>query len=215
VEHEDGVPAGEVPLGEAPGGVLQDDGGGGGGVVDEGDLGDVAGADEAGDGGARAEQPLLEAVEVEGVGLREEEALPAGLRGEDRGRAAAEAAVVDARDGGVVVELGGYWMVGVAAGAREEAEEDGEGALRNGEVREREEAPVEGQRGERRRVREEEVGEERREEGGAGREEREEERWGGRRVGEEEAREVGDGRGKEWRGGAARRREEAEGLSVK
>ena len=99
----------------------------------------------------------------------------------------------------------------MAAGAREEAEEDGEGALRNGEVREREEAPVEGQRGERRRVREEEVGEERREEGGAGREEREEERWGGRRVGEEEAREVGDGRGKEWRGGAARRREEAEG----
>ena len=27
--------------------------------------------------------------------------------------------------------------------------------------------------------------------------------------------EVGDGRGKEWRGGAARRREEVEGLSVK
>ena len=91
----------------------------------------------------------------------------------------------------------------MAAGAREEAEEDGEGALRNGEVREREEASVEGERGERRRVREEEVGEERREEGGAGREEREEERWGGRRVGEEEAREVGDGRGKEWRGEAA------------
>ena len=66
--------------------------------------------------------------------------------------------------------------VGVAAGAREEAEQDGEGAPRNREVREREEAPVEGQRGERRRVREEEVGEERREEGGAGREEHEEER---------------------------------------
>jgi len=101
--------------------------------------------------------------------------------------------------------------VGVAAGAREEAEKDREGALRHGEVAEREEAAVQGERRERRRVREEEVGEERREEGRAGREEREEKRRGVRRLGEEEAREVGHGRGEEWRGGAARRREEAEG----
>ena len=103
VEHEHGVPAGEPPLGEAPRGVLQHDGGGGGGVVDEGDLGDVPGVDEARDGSPRAAEPRLEGVEVEVVGLGDEEALPPRLRVEEGGRAAPEAAVVDARPPGLVV----------------------------------------------------------------------------------------------------------------
>lgn len=103
VEHEHGVPAGEPPLGEAPRGVLQHDGGGGGGVVDEGDLGDVPGVDEARDGSPRAAEPRLEGVEVEVVGLGDEEALPPRLRVEEGGRAAPEAAVVDARHPGLVV----------------------------------------------------------------------------------------------------------------
>jgi len=50
----------------------------------------------------------LEIVEVEVVGLAEVLELPAALRGEDGGRAAPEAAVVDARDGSVVVAEFGF-----------------------------------------------------------------------------------------------------------
>ena len=107
MEHEHGVAAREGALGEAPRHVLHDDGGGGGGVVDEGDLGGAGRPDGGGDGGARAGEPRLEGVEVERVGLREEQALPPRARREDRGRAAAEGAVVDAGHGAVVVrELG-------------------------------------------------------------------------------------------------------------
>ena len=88
---------------EGPGGLLEDDGGGGGGVVDDGDLVDVLGVDEVFEDGAGAEDPLLELVEVEVVGLPEVAELPAVLGGDDGRRAAPEAAVVDASDGGVVV----------------------------------------------------------------------------------------------------------------
>lgn len=50
----------------------------------------------------------MEVIEVEVVGLAEVPELPAVLRGDDGGGAAAEAAVVDARDGGVVVAEFGF-----------------------------------------------------------------------------------------------------------
>lgn len=103
VEEDDGVAGLEGGGGESPGGVLEDDGGGGGGVVDDGDLVDVIGVDEALDEEARLEDGRLEGVVVEMVGLAEEEELVAVLRGDDGGGAAAEAAVVDAGDGRVVV----------------------------------------------------------------------------------------------------------------
>ena len=103
MEHEYDVALLEPSFVEGPGGVLEDDGGGGGGVVDDGDLVDVVGVDEVLDYGARLEDPLFELVEVEVVGLAEVVELPAVLGGDDRGRAATEAAVVDAGDGGVVV----------------------------------------------------------------------------------------------------------------
>lgn len=103
VEEEDGVAWLEGGGGESPRGVLEDDGGGGGGVVDDGDLVDVVSVDQALDEDARLEDGGLEGVEVEGVGLAEEEQLVALLGGDDGGRAAAEAAVVNPGDGWVVV----------------------------------------------------------------------------------------------------------------
>jgi len=50
----------------------------------------------------------FEVIEVEVVGLAEVPELPAVLRSDDGGGAAAEAAVVDARDGGVVVGEFGF-----------------------------------------------------------------------------------------------------------
>lgn len=103
VEHDHGVALVEIALSEGPGDVLEYDGRGGGGVVHEGDLVDVVGVDEVFDEGAGSEEGGLEAVEVEVVGLAEEETLPSELGGKDGGGAAAEAAIVNAGDGGVVV----------------------------------------------------------------------------------------------------------------
>lgn len=103
VEEEDGVAGLEGGGGESPSGVLEDDGGGGGGVVDDGDLVNVIGVDEVLDEDAGLEDGGLEGVEVEMVGLAEEEQLVALLGGDDGGGAAAEAAVVYAGDGRVVM----------------------------------------------------------------------------------------------------------------
>ena len=98
VEHDDGVAGAEPALPEGPGDLLEDDGGGGGGVVDDGDLVDVIGVDQVLDEGSGFEDGGFEVVEVEVVGLAEVEVLVEGLDGQDRRRAAAEAAVVDAGD---------------------------------------------------------------------------------------------------------------------
>ncbi|RDY14515.1 hypothetical protein CR513_00420, partial [Mucuna pruriens] len=99
VEHEDDVAFLESSFAEVPGSVLEHDGGGGGGVVHDGDLVDVVGVDE----GSRLEDSSLEDVEVEVVRLAEVVQLPPLLLGQDGGGAAPEAAVVDARHGGVMV----------------------------------------------------------------------------------------------------------------
>lgn len=103
VEEEDSVAGLKGGGGESPGGVLEDNRRGGGGVIDDGDLVDVVGVDEALDEDARSEDGGLEGVVVEGVGLAEEEQLVALLGGDDGGRAAAEAAVIDPGDSRVVV----------------------------------------------------------------------------------------------------------------
>lgn len=103
VEHDGDVALVEEALGEGPGGALEDDGGGGGGVVDDGDLVDVVGVDELFDESPGLENAGLEVVKVEVVGLAEVLELEKLLGLYDGGRTAAEAAVVDAGDGGVVV----------------------------------------------------------------------------------------------------------------
>lgn len=103
MEHQNGVAGAELAAGEAPGDLLEDDGGGGGGVVDDGDLVDVVGVNQVLDDRSRMENPLLQLVEVEGVGLGEEPRLPLHLRRRDGARAAAEAAVVNPSDARVVV----------------------------------------------------------------------------------------------------------------
>lgn len=83
--------------------MLQDDCGGGGGVIDDGDLVDAFGVGERLDEAPSVEDGTLEDVEVEMVRLAEELELVALLGGDDGGRAAAEAAVVDASNRRVVV----------------------------------------------------------------------------------------------------------------
>lgn len=103
MEHDGDVALVEAALGEGPGDALEDDGGGGGGVVDDGDLVDVVGVDELFDESPGLENAGLEVVKVEMVGLAEEVELDELLGLDYGGRTAAEAAVVDAGDGGVVV----------------------------------------------------------------------------------------------------------------
>ena len=117
MEHQNGVAGAELAAGEAPGDLLEDDGGGGCGVVDDGDLVDVVGVNQVLDDRSRMENPLLQLVEVEGVGLGEEPRLPLPLRRRDGARAAAEAAVVDPSDARVVVrEFGSDFRFGDGGG---------------------------------------------------------------------------------------------------
>lgn len=66
---------------------------------------------------ARSGEPGLEVVEVERVGLRQEQALPPRPRRQHRRRAAAEGAVVQARHGAVVVRELGRTSASVIAAA--------------------------------------------------------------------------------------------------
>lgn len=63
----------------------------------------MVGVDKGLDDAAGTEDGGLEGVEVERIGLAEEEDLVAVLDSNDGSRAAAEAAIIDARNGGVVV----------------------------------------------------------------------------------------------------------------
>lgn len=83
--------------------MLEDDGRRRGGVVDDGDLVLVLGVDDAFDRGSGCGDVGLELVEEEPIRLAEEPELPVSLRGDDGGGTAAEASVVDPREGGVVV----------------------------------------------------------------------------------------------------------------
>lgn len=117
MEHDDGVTFLKGALGECPADVLKDDGGGSSGVVDDGDLVDMVGVDERLDEGPGTEDAFLEVVEEEIVGLLEESELPALLGGNNGGRAAAEAAVVNSRNIQLVVgELLPDFSVGYEGG---------------------------------------------------------------------------------------------------
>lgn len=74
-----------------------------GGVVDERNFANVVGVNEVLNDEARSEDRWMKGVEIEIVRLAEEEELPLRLGGKDGGGAAAEAAVVDAGDGWVMV----------------------------------------------------------------------------------------------------------------
>lgn len=88
---------------ESPGGLLKDDSGGGGSVIDYGDLVDMVGVDEFFDDCSGMEDSFFEVVEVEVIWLTEELELPFTLSCEDGGWTTTEGAVVETRDGGVVV----------------------------------------------------------------------------------------------------------------
>lgn len=84
---------------EGLGGFLEDDGGGGGGIADDGDLVEVLDGDELFDDDPGFEDPFLEVVEVEVVGVAEILELPLLLCSDDGGREAYEPVVVDASNG--------------------------------------------------------------------------------------------------------------------
>lgn len=103
VKHDDGVSFIEPSFVESPCGLLEDDSGGGGGVIDDGDFVDVVCVDEFFDDGSGMEDSFFEVVEVEVIWLTKEFELPFTLGGEDGGWTATEGAVVETRDGGVMV----------------------------------------------------------------------------------------------------------------
>ncbi|GER45875.1 tryptophan synthase alpha chain [Striga asiatica] len=103
VEHDNSIALLEAALGKGPTNMLKNNGGGCGGVVHYGNLVNVVGINEILDDGAGMEDLALEVIHEEIVGLAEEAELPPLLGGDDGGRAASEAAVVDSGDAGLVV----------------------------------------------------------------------------------------------------------------
>lgn len=109
VEHDDRVSLREGSLGEGPRDLLENYGCSSGRVVNKRNLVDVLGVNEVLNDEPRSEERGLKDVEIEVIWLADKEKLPLSLGGKDGGGAAAEAAVVDAGHGWVMVgELRAY-----------------------------------------------------------------------------------------------------------